>query len=298
MKLETEDFIYLCEFAIDAAKAAGKHISQKSTEEIVVNHKEEMETYASQVVTEVDLQCQDIILEYLKPTIEKFDLAVLTEETEDSGERLVKDYFWCIDPLDGTLPFIEKTHGYSVSIALNSKSGEPKLGVIYDPLKHKLYHAIAGVGAFRNEEMWFLKEPKSRDTLKWITDRSLQSDPRFDALNAEMVNYADSNGQKLEIITIGGGALNACWVIEQAPAVYYKLPKKSNGGGSLWDYSASACIHENISGNVSDIFGKPLELNREESTYLNHSGVLYASDPSLASDMKVICQRVYAQHEG
>ena len=296
MKLETEDFIYLCEYAIEAAKAAGIHIARKSKQEVTVRHKEGMETYASQVVTEVDLQCQEIILQHLQPTIDKFDLGLLTEETEDSGARLIKDYFWCIDPLDGTLPFIEKTHGYSVSIALVSNAGKPEIGVIYDPKADKLYHAIANVGAFCNEDMWFLEAPKNVKKLTWTMDRSLLSDPRFEAMKKEMEAYASANGQELEIIKIGGGALNACWVLEKAPSCYFKLPKKAAGGGSLWDYSASACIHESIGAHVSDIFGNPLELNRESSTFLNHQGVLYASDNALAKSMMDLCQRVYQKH--
>jgi hypothetical protein len=34
---------------------------------------------------------------------------------------------------------------------------------------------------------------------------------------------------------------------------------------------------------VSNIFGAPLDLNRKDSTYLNHQGVLYASDAALAA---------------
>ena len=50
---------------------------------------------------------------------------VLTEETEDDGGRLRADYFWCVDPLDGTLPFIEGRPGSAVSIALIARDGTP-----------------------------------------------------------------------------------------------------------------------------------------------------------------------------
>ena len=296
MKLETEDLVYLCEFAIEAARAAGKHIAEKSHGDVRVNRKTDQETYASQVVTEVDLECDKIILQHLQATIEKFDLGLLTEETEDRGDRLSTDYFWCIDPLDGTLPFIEKTRGYSVSIALVSKSGEPKIGVIYDPKDAILYHAIAGVGAFKNEEMWLLESPKSLKTLTWVMDRSMLEDPRFEVLKKAMESYANSSGRDLELIQIGGGALNACWVLEYAPACYLKLPKKNKGGGSLWDYSASACIHEWMEGSVTDIYGGALELNRADSTFLNHRGVLYASDNALAKDLMELCQSIQNTH--
>ena len=54
---------------------------------------------------------------------ERYDLALLTEELEDDGSRHVKDYFWCIDPIDGTLPFTQKKPGYGVSIALVARDG-------------------------------------------------------------------------------------------------------------------------------------------------------------------------------
>lgn len=74
----------------------------------------------------------------------------MTEESPDNRERLKKDFFWCIDPLDGTLPFIESTSGYAVSIALVAHDGTPYIGVIYDPVEQVLYHAVKGCGVLRN----------------------------------------------------------------------------------------------------------------------------------------------------
>lgn len=35
----------------------------------------------------------------------------------------------------------------------------------------------------------------------------------------------------LKIIQQGGAAMNACWVLEQEPACYFKFPKPEAGGG-------------------------------------------------------------------
>ena len=78
-----------------------------------------------------------------------------------------------------------------------------------------------------------------------------------------------------------GAALNACRVLDDKPSLYIKLPKEK--GGSLWDYAASAAIFTQLGLPVSNIFGAPLDLNRKDSTYLNHQGVLYASDAALAA---------------
>ena len=77
-------------------------------------------------MTEVDRKAQDAILQVLGPSCEEFGLAVLTEENEDDGSRFEKQCFWCIDPMDGTLPFIRKEPGYSVSIGLVAKDVPPK----------------------------------------------------------------------------------------------------------------------------------------------------------------------------
>ena len=76
--------------------------------EIVVKNKPSGSSRASQIVTEVDLMSQEMILKHIHPTCEEYDLGLLIEESNDDLSRFEKDYFWCIDPLDGTLPFVEQ----------------------------------------------------------------------------------------------------------------------------------------------------------------------------------------------
>ena len=76
-------------------------------------------------------------------------------------------------------------------------------------------------------------------------------------------------------------------MLESSHACYVKLPKKDDGGGSIWDYAATACIAreartETRSAWVSNVFGQDLELNRRESTFMNHQGVIFASNKQIA----------------
>ena len=73
--------------AVQAALEAGELIRSYQDRKVEVLHKEGGGTYASQVVTEVDRKAQDSILRILGPSCEEFDLAVLTEESEDDGSR-------------------------------------------------------------------------------------------------------------------------------------------------------------------------------------------------------------------
>ena len=152
MKLQSSEFDVLLGRATRAARQAAAYISSESGKQREIREKEGGTSRASQIVTEVDLESQRLILEELDETIGEFELGLLTEERQDDSSRLARGYFWCIDPLDGTLPFVENVAGYSVSIALVSRIGIAEIGVVADPLSGDLYHAVRGGGAFKNGE--------------------------------------------------------------------------------------------------------------------------------------------------
>lgn len=293
MDLTSSDLKKLCELAITAAKKAGNLISTYSNKQVEVLRKDGANTLATQVVTEVDILSENTIVEILLPSCHDFDLALLTEETTDDKSRLHKDFFWCIDPLDGTLPFTEGRSGYSVSIALISKSGIPQIGVIYNPYDKTLYHAIKGLGAYKNNHAWNLEVQNLNDKpLTFVCNRSFLNLPCYSKVITELEKHSTKSSSKsLKIISHGGAAMNAIWALENVPSCYFAFPKPEEGGGSLWDYAASACIYNEIGAFVSDIFGNPMMLNQEESTFMNHCGVLYAQN----SDMVNIVKEMYTR---
>ena len=271
MNLTADDLKKLCEYAIEAAVSTGRYISE--TRPINVEHKDNSGSLAAQVVTEVDRESQDRILQTLEPSFAKYDLGLLTEESPDDGSRLVKDYFWCIDPIDGTLCFIEGVPGYAVSIALISREGIPYIGVVYDPVEHILYHAIRDGGAFRNSTRWKPDLSQSDGPLTIFTDRSEVEGPLFEPM-------ARANDAKWG--TYGGAVMNAIWSLENPPACYYKFAKPGAGGGCFWDFAATTCIYRELGAWASDAQGAPLDLNRADSIYLSHCGVLYATHSAVA----------------
>ena len=72
-----------------------------------------------------------------------------------------------------------------------------------------------------------------------------------------------------------GAVLNAIFVLENGPACMIKHPKKENGGGSIWDYAATACIYNALGLSATNYKGEKLDLNRKEGTFMNHEGVFY-----------------------
>ncbi len=267
---------HLSNIAIEAAKAAGNLILSYLNEELEVEHKEGIKNIASQVVTKVDKEAEDLILSYLLPTCEEFDLGVLTEETEEDGSRFEKDYFWCIDPIDGTLNFINNEPGFSVSIALVARDGTPCIGVIFDPMTKTLYTAAKGSSVFKNGERWN-PEPNN-DFLTYVTDKKLKDTPRLPEmmdLIHKIVEDLNLNGFK----ELSGGAsvMNGIRVLENGPACMIKFPKKEVGGGSIWDFASTACIFQELGLRATNFEGGKLDLNRKGSTFMHHEGVFYSS---------------------
>lgn len=270
MKLSTPQLSELADVAIAAASEAGAMIAASRPQD--VQHKAGGDSLASQLVTEVDRRSEDIILSALGPTRERYELGLLTEEQADDGSRLTADYFWCVDPLDGTLPFIEGSAGYAVSIALVGRDGVPHIGVVYDPVEQTLLHAIAGGGAFRNGEPWSTKSNASRAVLSVFADRSfLDHDEHDDHMRALEQAAHDLGLSGVRVGATAGAVMNASRVLSNPPACYIKTPKPA-GGGSVWDFAATACLFGEVGAVATDIYGAPLDLNRADSTFMGHRG--------------------------
>ena len=294
MQLDSTELSLLADVACEAARAAGALIAQYSERDVSVRHKAGADSLAAQVVTEVDELSQSVILQHLQPTVDRHDLALLTEELADDGSRHVKDFFWCIDPMDGTLPFTQGFPGYSVSIALVARDGRPLIGVVYDPVQGKLYRAVHGQGMTINGAPWMPPQPQSSVArpLRFYCDCTFEMHPDRQAIIAQMQCVAEELGYAgLSVESGGGGVLNACWVLEHAPACYFKKPKIQTGGGSLWDFAATACLFQEAGAYGCDFAGDALDLNRADSSYMNHRGVLYASDKDLGRQIRQIYAR-------
>jgi len=301
MKLTVCQLEQLLQLATEAALKAGAYINSVDRSSLQVHCKQAGSSLSAQVVTQVDLDSQAIILQILQPTIEQYDIALLTEENTSEEDvathaRFNKDYFWCIDPLDGTLPFIEGGNGFAVSIALVDILGKPVIGVVHNPYTGDIYQAINAQPlistVLKNGSPWLTEQSeqvkKSSQSLSLYIDRSFQQDSRYPSVIEKLTALAQQQGLELQISKNCGAVMNAIGVLENAPACYVKLPKPQLGGGSLWDFSATAAITQALSTQdlasssqaccaVSDYQGAPLDLNRSDSNYMNHKGVLYSS---------------------
>ncbi len=130
---------------VKAAEKAAKSLVRDFGE---VEHLQVSQKGPSDFVSAADKKSEQIIVEELLKGRPKF--GVMGEEGSSiKGED--GEHRWIIDPLDGTFNFLHAIPHWSITIALERK-GEILAGIVYDPIKHEMFWAEKGVGAYVNSK--------------------------------------------------------------------------------------------------------------------------------------------------
>ena len=148
--------------------------------------------------------------------------------------------------------------------------------MVYDPSRKNLYYAIKGKGAFKNDSSF--KVDKNNNYLTYVTDKKLSETPK----TSEIVEILNQKLNELGLehyqeISGSGAVLNAILVAENHPACMLKFAKTEKGGGSIWDFAATACIFKELGLTATDFQGHKLDLNRKESTFMNEKGIYFSN---------------------
>ena len=184
-------------------------------------------------LTEADKAAHNIIVAGLLELdgINATSIPVLSEEGRGIPyvDRERWDYFWLVDPVDGTKEFVKKNGEFTVNIALIHQ-GVPVLGVVYAPALNVCYWAKKGEAAFKDGEKLPLQHAMQRTSYKIVASRSHMSD--------ETKGYIDSieTNKEKELVSIGS-SLKICLVAEGQADIYPRL-----GPTMEWDTGAAHAI--------------------------------------------------------
>jgi len=201
-------------------------------------------------LTEADLQANEIICNSLKNLYP--NIPIMSEENKQTDYEIRKnwEYYWCIDPIDGTKEFVKKNDEFTVNIALIHNQ-EPVLGVVYAPAIDVMYSAKIGVGAFKNTH----KLPINRDDNKYII---VASKSHMSKETQEYIDNIETSKEK-ELISMGS-SLKLCLVADESANCYPRIAPTME-----WDTAAADAIVR-IAGKMTYHFEtqKPLIYNKEE----------------------------------
>lgn len=186
--------------------------------------------------------------------LEETHLPILSEEGRDIPfeERKDWEYFWMIDPLDGTKEFIKRNGEFTVNIALIHQ-GRPVLGVVTVPVQGTIYHAIEGNGSFKDGK-------KIETSKKSSTERGLRIVASRSHLSVETQEFIDQF-EKPDIVS-KGSSLKLLMISEGTADLYPRYAPTME-----WDTAAAQII-------VEEAGGKVLQKDANESVIYNKQNLL------------------------
>jgi len=222
------------------AKKAGDEIMKIYQQDFEVAYKAD-----NSPLTKADIKSNEIIAESLKDLYP--GIPILSEENKEVPYNIRKnwEYFWLIDPLDGTKEFVKKNGEFTVNIALIHKD-TPVLGVIYAPTPEILYYAQKDRGAFKQEKdrrpqrLPICKHTNNNNILKVIVSKSYYNQETKDFVN----NLKNKYKKTIEFIRIGS-SLKLCLIAEGKADIYPRLAPTME-----WDIAAGQAVVEETSGEV------------------------------------------------
>lgn len=165
------------------------------------------------------------------------DIPIISEEGAKMPyeERKEFEYFWLVDPLDGTKEFINRNGEFTVNIALIEK-GHPVAGFIYAPVLDTFWVGNRDI-AYKVHRQERSEIHVNRRTSDRVAVRSKShASPEEDEI-LEKYDVKDS-------ISVGS-SLKFCMVAEGKADVYYRF-----GPTMEWDTAAGQAIVQAAGGRV------------------------------------------------
>ncbi|OEF99780.1 3'(2'),5'-bisphosphate nucleotidase [Vulcanibacillus modesticaldus] len=223
-------------------------------------------------LTLADKRSHELIASELKRLYPEIPL--LSEEGKGISydERKNWDYFWLVDPLDGTKEFIKRNGEFTVNIALIHRN-KPVIGVIYAPVLDTVYFAKKDLGSYKltNCKEFLLN---GRDILsdKGLVSHSMKlpiskekaittviaSRSHMSKETEDYINKLRKEVGEVEIIS-AGSSLKLCYIAEGKADVYPRFAPTME-----WDTAAGQAIVEQANGIVVDVeTNEKLEYNKE-----------------------------------
>ncbi len=222
-------------------------------------------------VSAADKRAEEILHEELSKAHP--DYSFLMEE-RGAIEGKDTDNRWIVDPLDGTTNFLHGIPHWAISIALETK-GEIVAAVIYDPVKHDLFHAEKGQGAFMKRARLrvsgrsnLMETTIGTGAPRRATEQKVRFIKEYGAVLSVAPGLRRFGAAALDLAYVAAGRLDGFWERDLKP----------------WDVAAGILIVRESGGLVCD-------LDKDRNNPVNTGSVL-ASNDKIFNDLKKVLRSV------
>ena len=219
-------------------------------------------------VTSADKRTEKILIDELQKAHPEY--GIITEETGIINKSNTKNR-WIIDPIDGTMNFMNGVPQFAISIGYEEEK-EIRCGVIFNPITNEMFCAEKGNGAYlNNTRIRVSKKTKVKDALV-VTGGPKGSSEIKDKIFSEYINVSKnvSNVRKfgsaaLDMAYVASGRFDGYW---QREINYWDIAagiiivKEAGGFVEFFEEDNNKPLKKNIlatNSNIQDQLGKLLK---------------------------------------
>ena len=217
-------------------------------------------------VSSADKRTEKIIVEELQKAHPEY--GIVTEESGIINKSNIKNR-WIIDPIDGTMNFLNGIPLFAISIGYEEDS-EIKCGVIFNPITNEMFCAEKGNGAYLNNSRIRVSNKKKLKDALLVTGGPKEASKIKKKIFSEYINVSNhvSNIRKfgsaaLDMAYVACGRFDGYW---QRELNYWDIAagivilKEAGGFVDFFEEDSSIPLKKNILASNSNIHDELREL--------------------------------------
>lgn len=219
-------------------------------------------------VTSADKRTEKIIIEELFKAHPNYGII-----SEEAGyiNKSNKNNRWIIDPIDGTMNFLNGIPQFAISVAYEEEN-EVKCGIIFNPVTNEMFCAEKGGGAYLNNSRMRVSNKKKLSEALIVTGGPKQASKIKKKIFSEYINIST---QVSNVRKFGSAALDMAYVACGRFDGYWQREL------NYWDVAAGIILIKE-SGGFVDFFEEdmkvPLKKNIIASNSIIHKELRYLID--------------------
>ena len=217
-------------------------------------------------VTSADKRTEKILINELQKAHPEY--GIITEESGTINKLNIKNR-WIIDPIDGTMNFLNGIPQFAISIGYE-EDGEIKSGVIFNPIMNEMFCAEKGKGAYLNNSRIRVSNKKKIKDALIVTGGPKGESKIKNTIFSEYINVSNnvSNVRKfgsaaLDIAYVACGRFDGYW---QRELNYWDVAagiiilKEAGGFVDFFEENKNLPLKKNILATNANIHSELLEL--------------------------------------
>tara|TARA_A100001011_G_scaffold343352_1_gene377598 strand:+ start:887 stop:1687 length:801 start_codon:yes stop_codon:yes gene_type:complete len=217
-------------------------------------------------VTSADKRTEKILINELQKAHP--DYGIITEESGQINKTNIKNR-WIIDPIDGTMNFLNGIPQFAISIGYEEEN-EIKCGVIFNPIMNEMFCAEKGNGAYLNNSRIRVSNKKKIENALIVTGGPKKASKIKDKIFSEYIDVSKhvSNVRKfgsaaLDMAYVACGRFDGYW---QRELNYWDIAagiiilKEAGGFVDFFDADNDAPLKKNVLASNSNIHNELSEL--------------------------------------